>query len=368
MYLNQNIHQQAAIDLLCRLISVPSLSRKEDQTAAIIESFLKDQGCTTFRKGNNVWVRSMIDERLPVVLLNSHHDTVKPVASWTRDPYTPTIENGRLYGLGSNDAGASLVSLMMTFLHFDQQKERNYNLIYAATAEEEITGKNGIAFILDDLGPLDLAIVGEPTQMQMAVAEKGLMVLDCETVGKTGHAARDEGVNAICLALDDIEWFRNFKFPHRSPLLGSVKMTVSVINAGYQHNIIPDSCKYVVDVRTNEFYKNDDALEIIRKYMKNSSIKPRSTHINSSSISMDHPFVQRGLSLGLTAFGSPTTSDQARIPYPSIKIGPGDSARSHTADEYILLDEIQNGIETYIQLLDGAFANAIQSDYGFLEK
>ena len=344
---------QTAIDLLCRLIATPSLSREEDRTAAIIESFLKEQGCTTFRKGNNVWVQSVIDERLPVVLLNSHHDTVKPVASWTRDPFTPTTENGRLYGLGSNDAGASLVCLMMTFLYFAGQKDRNFNLIYAATAEEEITGKNGIALILDDLGTLDLAIVGEPTQMQMAIAEKGLMALDCETVGKTGHAARNEGVNAIYLALDDIEWFRNFQFPHSSPLLGDVKMTVSIINAGYQHNIVPDSCKYVVDVRTNEFYKNDDALEIIRKNIKHSKITPRSTHINSSSISMEHPLVQRGLSLGLTAFGSPTTSDQARIPYPSVKIGPGDSSRSHTADEYIVLDEIWNGIDTYINLLNG---------------
>ncbi len=350
-----NLDQKSrnAIDLLCRLIAIPSLSREEDQTAGIIESFLKEQGCTVFRKGNNVWVQSMIDDRLPVILLNSHHDTVKPVATWTRDPFVPSIENGKLYGLGSNDAGASLVSLMMTFLHFAEQKDRSYNLIYAATAEEEITGKNGIALILDDLGLLDLAIVGEPTQMQMAVAEQGLMVLDCETIGKTGHAARNEGINAIYLALVDIEWFRNFKFPNTSPLLSDVKMTVSVINAGYQHNVVPDSCKYVVDVRTNEHYKNADALAIIREYMKNSTVIPRSTHINSSSIPMEHPLVQRGLSLGLNAFGSPTTSDQARIPYTSIKIGPGDSARSHTADEYIVLDEIRHGIETYIRLLSG---------------
>ena len=344
---------QLAIDLLCRLIATPSLSREEDQTADIIESFLKEQGCSTSRKGNNVWVQSVIDPQLPVVLLNSHHDTVKPVASWTRDPFAATIEDGKLYGLGSNDAGASLVSLMMTFLHFEKQNDRGYNLIYAATAEEEITGKNGIALILDDLGPLDLAIVGEPTQMQMAVAEKGLMVLDCETIGKTGHAARNEGVNAIYLALNDIDWFRNFNFPNSSPLLGDVKMTVSVINAGYQHNVVPDSCKYIVDVRTNEHYKNIDALTIIREHMKYSTITPRSTHINSSSIPMEHPLVQRGLSLGLTAFGSPTTSDQARIPYTSIKIGPGDSARSHTADEYIVLEEIRDGIETYIRLLEG---------------
>ena len=349
-----NIEQktQLAIDFLCRLIAIPSLSREEDQTASLIESFLKEQGCITFRKGNNVWVRSFIDERLPVVLLNSHHDTVKPVASWTRDPFTATIDDGKLYGLGSNDAGASLVSLMMTFLHLAGQKNRDYNLVFAATAEEEITGKNGIALILDELGPLDLAIVGEPTQMQMAVAEKGLMVLDCETSGKTGHAARDEGINAIYLAMEDIGWFRNFKFPFTSPLLGEVKMTVSVINSGYQHNIVPDSCKYVVDVRTNEYYKNAEALAIVRDHMKHSTVIPRSTHINSSSISIEHPLVQRGLSLGLVTYGSPTTSDQARIPYTSIKIGPGDSARSHTADEYIVTDEIRYGIETYIRLMD----------------
>ena len=344
---------QTAIDLLCRLIATPSLSREEEKTADIIEQFLKDQGCTTFRKGNNVWVRSMIDDTMPVVLLNSHHDTVKPVASWTRDPFTPAIENGKLYGLGSNDAGASLVSLMMTFLHFANQKDRTFNLIYAATAEEEITGKNGIALIMDDLGPLDLAIVGEPTQMQMAVAEKGLMVLDCETIGKTGHAARNEGINALYLALEDIEWFRNFKFPLSSSLLGDVKMTVSVINAGIQHNVIPDNRKYVVDVRTNESYKNTDALAIIRENMKHSSVTPHSTNKNSSSIPVDHPIVQSGLSLGLTTFGSPTTSDQSLIKYPSVKIGPGDSARSHTANEYIMLDEIQNGIDIYIKLLNG---------------
>ena len=348
-----NQQSQAAIDLLCRLIATPSPSREEEQTAEIIEQFLKEQGCTTFRKGNNVWVKSIIDEKLPVILLNSHHDTVKPVASWTRKPFEPVIENGRLYGLGSNDAGASLVCLMMTFLHFAKQKDRTFNLIFAATAEEEITGKNGIALILDELRPLDLAIVGEPTQMQMAVAEKGLMVLDCETAGKTGHAARNEGINAIYLAMDDMDWFRKYRFPNPSPLLGEVKMTVTMINAGYQHNIIPDSCKYVVDLRSNELYKNTDLLELIRKHLKYSSITPRSTCINSSSIPMEHPVVQRGLSLGLTAFGSPTTSDQAQIPYPSMKIGPGDSARSHTADEYIELEEIDKGVEIYIQLLEG---------------
>ncbi len=342
---------EIAVDLLKRLIATPSLSREESRTADIIDSFLKEQGCDTSRKGNNVWVRSIIDDRLPVILLNSHHDTVKPVSSWTRDPFMPVIEDGKLYGLGSNDAGASLVSLMMTFLHFEKQKDRKYNLIYAATAEEEITGMNGIALILDELGPLDLAIVGEPTQMQPAIAEKGLMVLDCETVGKTGHAARNEGINALYLAVDDIERIRNFKFPKTSPLLGEVKMTVSIIQAGYQHNIVPDNCKYTVDVRTNEFYKNTEALEIIRAVVRNSAVTPRSTHINSSSIPREHPFVQRCLSFGMTPYGSPTTSDQARIPYMSVKIGPGDSARSHTADEFIYLNEIEKGIVLYIKLL-----------------
>ena len=347
------MERSVVTDLLCSLISTPSLSCEEDKTADLIESFLKERGNVTFRKGNNVWVQSLIDERLPVILLNSHHDTVKPSASWTRDPFTPSIENGRLYGLGSNDAGASLVSLMMTYLHFEKQKERKFNLIYAATAEEEIAGQNGIALILDDLGHIDLAIVGEPTQMQMAVAEKGLIVLDCETIGKTGHAARNEGVNAIYLAMEDIEWFRNFKFPHTSHQLGDVKMSVSVINAGYQHNIVPDSCKYVVDVRTNEHYNNFDVVSIINSNMKHSTVKPRSMNTKSSSIPMEHPVVQRGLSLGLTAFGSPTTSDQTKIDYTSIKIGPGDSSRSHSADEYILLEEIQNGIDIYIKLLNG---------------
>jgi acetylornithine deacetylase len=342
-----------AVELLSRLIAVPSLSREEEKTADIIESFLKEQGCDTHRRANNVWVCSMIDDSLPVILLNSHHDTVKPVSSWTRDPFLPEIVDGRLYGLGSNDAGASLVCLMMAYLHFEKQEKRNYNLIYAATAEEEVSGKNGIVCILDDLGSVDFAVVGEPTQMQMAVAEKGLMVLDCETAGKTGHAARDEGINAVYLAMEDMEWFRSFQFPKVSGLSGSVKMTVTVIHSGYQHNIVPDKCTYTVDVRTNEYYTNEQVLDIIRSYMKYSVVTPRSTHLNSSSIPVAHPFVQKGLSLGLTTFGSPTTSDQSRIPYTSVKIGPGNSARSHTADEYIYVDEIKQGMELYVQLLNG---------------
>jgi acetylornithine deacetylase len=344
---------ETATELLCRLIATPSVSREEAQTADIIEAFLRERHCSVFRKGNNVWTRTAYHPERPTVLLNSHHDTVKPVASWTRDPFMPTVVDGRLYGLGSNDAGASLTALMMAFLHLAGQKELPFNLIYAATAEEEITGMNGIALILEDLGQLDLAIVGEPTHMQMAVAEKGLMVLDCEATGQTGHAARNEGVNAIYRAMEDMEWFRSYAFPNVSPLLGPVKMTVSVVSAGYQHNVVPDRCRYVVDVRTNEFYRNAEALEVIRSQMKHSVVTPRSMHINPSFIAPDHPVVQRGLSLGLSVFGSPTTSDQARIPYPSMKIGPGNSARSHTGDEYVVLEEIRGGIETYIRLLTG---------------
>jgi acetylornithine deacetylase len=277
---------------------------------------------------------------------------VKPSASWTIDPFNPIEKDGKLFGLGSNDAGASLVSLMFAFFHFAGDGQRPYNLIYSATAEEEISGKNGIESILPDLGKVDLAIVGEPTQMQMAIAGKGLMVLDCKTKGKTGHAARSEGINAIYLALEDIEWFRTYKFPKESSLLGPVKMSVTLINAGTQHNVVPDECTYVVDIRTNEFYKNLQALEIIRQHIKHSEITPRSTNLNSCSIPLDHPIVKRGLEMGLKYYGSPTSSDQMKIPYTSVKIGPGDSARSHSADEFVYLEEIKHGIDFYIKLLN----------------
>ncbi len=340
-----------AFHLFNQLISTPSMSREEDKTAALIYNFLEAEGANPQRKFNNVWVKSIISSDLPTIILNSHHDTVKPSASWTMDPFHPHEIEGKIYGLGSNDAGAALVSLMASFLALKDKPARPYNLIFAATAEEEVSGKNGIESILTELGKLDLAIVGEPTQMQMAVAEKGLMVLDCISKGISGHAARNEGVNAIYKAIEDIEWFRTFQFPRESGLLGPVKMSVTQISAGSQHNVVPDDCSYVVDVRTNEFYKNEQALQIIRKHMKNSEVIPRSTRINSSFIPMEHPLVVRGLSLGLQYYGSPTTSDQALIPCTSIKIGPGDSARSHTADEFIRIDEIEKGIEIYISLL-----------------
>jgi acetylornithine deacetylase len=345
-------HTQA-IELLKKLITIPSVSREEAGTADAIEQFLISKGLKPNRKGNNVWVTDIISDKLPTILLNSHHDTVKPSSSWTIDPYTPIEKEGKLFGLGSNDAGASLVSLMQVYLHFVSNKNRKYNLIFAASAEEELGGKGGIESIKPELGKIDLAIVGEPTQMQMAVAEKGLMVLDCKTIGVSGHSARNEGVNAIYKALPDLEWFRTFQFPETSEILGPVKMTVTQINAGYQHNMVPDSCTYVVDVRTNEFYSNEEAAKIIQSHMQNSEAIPRSTRLNSSKIPLDHPLVKRGQELGLTYYGSPTTSDQAIIRTTSMKIGPGDSARSHSADEFVYLEEIKKGIEIYIQLLDG---------------
>lgn len=342
-----------AISLLKQLITQPSLSREEDKTAGLIFDFLKSEGASPERKNNNVWEKSVISESLPTILLNSHHDTVKPSASWTLDPFQPLEKDGKLFGLGSNDAGGALVSMIAAYLALKDIADRPYNLILVASAEEEVSGKNGIESILPELGKLDLAIVGEPTLMQMAVAEKGLMVLDCKSTGVSGHAARNEGVNAIYKAMEDIEWFRTFDFPYKSSLLGPVKMSVTQINAGSQHNVVPDLCTYVVDVRSNECYRNEETLQIIRKHVKNSEVTPRSTRINSSFIPLEHPMVQRGISLGLSYYGSPTTSDQALIPCTSIKIGPGDSSRSHTADEYIYIEEIGKGISTYISLLMG---------------
>jgi acetylornithine deacetylase len=339
------------IELLKSLVSVPSLSQNEEEAAEVIRQFLIDSKVKFDSKANNTWVRNRNwRDGLPVILLNSHIDTVRPASGYTRDPYSPDVENGVLYGLGSNDAGGSLVTLLAVFMHFNLVENLPFNLIYSATAEEEISGTNGLASILSDLGPITLAIVGEPTRMQMAIAEKGLMVLDCMAHGKSGHAAREEGENAIYKAMGDIEKIRNFKFEKVSPILGSVKTTVTMINAGTQHNVIPDICSFVIDVRTNEYYSNQQAWEILDQLIE-SDVKPRSIRLNSSGIPVDHPIVQRGISLGLNYYGSPTTSDQAVIPYPSIKIGPGDSARSHTADEYISISEIEEGFRIYIDLL-----------------
>ncbi|MGB3849977.1 MAG: M20 family metallo-hydrolase [Tunicatimonas sp.] len=344
---------QPAVALLQQLIKTSSFSREEHPTATILQQYLEQSGKSVHRQDNNVWAFSQ-DYRSdrPTLLLNSHHDTVRPTASWTRDPFSPAVRNGKLYGLGSNDAGGALVALLHTFLYLDE-RPRSYNLLFAATAEEEISGANGIASIMESVGPIALGIVGEPTQMEMAVAEKGLMVLDCEARGLSGHAARHEGVNAIYAAIQDIRWIQEFHFPEKSDLLGEVSTCVTQIEAGTQHNVVPDRCTFVVDVRTNERYTNERVLEII-DHNTVSQVTPRSLRLNSSSIALDHPLVRRGTALGLVHYGSPTLSDQALLKgFPTLKLGPGKSERSHTADEYIKVSEIEHGIATYCQLLDG---------------
>ncbi len=342
-----------SIALLMAMIEIPSLSREEKAVADYLEEKFIQWGLHPTRNGNNLWMRNAKwSEGKPVILLNSHVDTVHPARGWTYEPYKATVEEERITGLGSNDAGASVVSLLGLFRHFYETDNLPFNLIYCASAEEEISGEHGVASILNQLGKIDLAIVGEPTQMQIAIAEKGLIVLDCEAKGKSGHAARNEGENAIYKAIKDIQILEAYRFPLESEVLGPVKMTVTQIEAGQQHNVVPDSCRFVVDVRTNEHYSNEEAFQIIKGLIQ-SEVRPRSFRLNSSGINADHPLVQSGLKMGLQIYGSPTTSDQAVIPYPSIKMGPGDSARSHTANEYILVTEISDGIATYIRLLEG---------------
>lgn len=341
-----------SVELLKAMIEIPSVSREEKEVADFLEGKFSVWGLKPTRSGNNLWMRNAkwSDDK-PVILLNSHIDTVCPAGGWKSDPFQTIIEGQRITGLGSNDAGASVVSLLGAFRYFFEADNLQYNLLFCTSAEEEISGDNGVASILDRLGRIDLAIVGEPTQMQIAIAEKGLLVLDCEAKGRSGHAARNEGENAIYKAINDIQILQSYKFPLESAVLGPVKMTVTQIEAGRQHNVVPDSCRFVVDVRTNEFYSNEEAYQIISGLIK-SEVKPRSFRLNSSGISADHPLVKRGIEIGLHIYGSPTTSDQAVIPYPSIKIGPGDSARSHTANEYILINEINEGIATYVKLLE----------------
>ncbi|MBC5991760.1 M20 family metallo-hydrolase [Pontibacter cellulosilyticus] len=347
----QYLYQQA-VKLLQQLIQTPSLSREEDKTAAILADFLKKHGIEVHQQLNNVWAfNKHYNQQLPTILLNSHHDTVKPNSGYTRNPFEASIGDGKLYGLGSNDAGGCLVSLIAAFLYFNNQLNLKYNLVLAATAEEEISGRNGIELILPQLGELEAAIVGEPTEMHLAVAEKGLLVLDCVAKGKAGHAAREEGINAIYEALEDINWFQKYKFEKESEHLGPVKMSVTVINAGTQHNVVPDNCQFTVDVRLTDAYTMEEVLETIQQHVK-AEVKPRSTRLKPSSISMEHALVQAGLQMGRNTYGSPTTSDQALLPIPSLKMGPGFSGRSHMADEYIYLHEIEEGINLYIDLLE----------------
>lgn len=343
---------QDSTSLLRDLIRIPSFSREENQTGDAIERFLQQRDVRTYRKMNNIWAyNKFFDAAKPTILLNSHHDTVKPNTGYTRNPFSPDIEDGVLYGLGSNDAGGCLVSLIATFLHFYPQEGLAYNFCLAATAEEEISGINGLELVIPDLGPLDFAIVGEPTGMQLAVAERGLMVLDCIAYGKAGHAARDEGDNAIYKALKDIDWFVSYRFPKESEEFGPIKMSVTVIHAGSQHNVVPATCEFVVDIRVTDAYRNEEVLDIIRQHVT-CEVNPRSVRLKPSSIPKDHPVVQAGLALGRTTYGSPTTSDQALLDIPSLKLGPGDSARSHMADEFIYLNEIDEGIRLYINILD----------------
>lgn len=339
------------IDLLKNMIRIPSFSRDEGAVADFLERWMLTEGFAARRLGNNLWMESGPADGRPTILLNAHIDTVKPASGYTRDPFTPEIEDGCLYGLGSNDDGGSLIALLETYSRLIQ-KEQPYRLIFSATAEEEVSGKGGLDLILPELGLIDFGVMGEPTGMRMAVAERGLMVLDCTAYGKSGHAARNEGVNAIYKAIEDIQWFKSHSFDRVSDFLGAVKMSVTQINAGTQHNVVPDKCAFVVDVRPNGMYTNPELLELIKSSVS-CEVKERSTRIGSSHLPMDHPAVVRGLSLGLEPFGSPTTSNQALCHFPTLKIGPGDSARSHSADEYIRLDEIADGIETYVALLDG---------------
>ncbi|MDR0758062.1 MAG: M20 family metallo-hydrolase [Tannerella sp.] len=342
----------SAIDLLKGMTAIPSFSRGETAVADYLQSQWQKAGHTVHRKGNNLWLTSQpFDTAKPVILLNSHIDTVKPVDGWTKAPFSPVEVDGRLYGLGSNDAGGCVVSLYGAFTILSARPQP-YNLIFLASAEEEVSGSNGVESVLSELPPVAFGVVGEPTAMHPAVAEKGLMVIDCISHGKSGHAARDEGVNAILLAMKDIGWFHSYTFPQQSDLLGPVKMTVTMIEAGTQHNVVPDTCKFTIDVRSNEFYSNRLLFDIIREKVA-SEVIPRSFRLNSSCTDTCHPFVRRAVTLGKTPFGSPTLSDQALMPFPTVKIGPGDSARSHTADEYILLSEIRHAIETYVLLLDG---------------
>ena len=340
-----------AVELLKALIAIPRISRNEAIASNLLEEWMTNWGLTPKREANNLWaVADNYNEAKPTLLLNAHIDTLKPVQTWTRNPHQPSIEDDRLYGLGSNDCGGGLVTLMQVY-RILKDSDRQYNLVFVASAEEEVSGKNGIERVLPLLPKIDVAIVGEPTGMQPAIAEKGLMVIDGYAKGVSGHAARNEGVNAIYEALDDLMWLRDYHFRKESPLLGATKMTVTQVESGTQHNVIPDVLHFVIDVRTNEFYQNEYVFAFLQKQMKRCELKVRSFRLHSSSIAEDHPLVKRCTDLGLKPFGSPTLSDQALMPFPSFKLGPGESARSHSADEFICISEIEQALETYLKII-----------------
>ena len=342
---------QEAVELLKRMIATPSLSRNEAQTGDLLFAFLDEQGAAPERLHNNIWARAEgFDPERPTLLLNSHHDTVRPAASYTRDPFTPAIEQGCLYGLGSNDAGASVVTLTETFLTFRRQK-LPFNLVLALSAEEECMGEHGMRALVPALGRIDMALVGEPTGMQAATGERGLVVLDCTARGKSGHAARGEGVNALYIALDDIARLRTFRFERESELLGPVGIAVTQIEAGTQHNVVPDVCRFVVDLRTTDAYSNEEVVEILRGAIRSEAV-PRSTRIRAAAVSEDHPLVRAARAIGRNTFVSPTTSDRTLMPFPSLKMGPGDSARSHSADEFVRIDEIEQAIVLYEKYIE----------------
>lgn len=351
--MTQEQYVSDAVELLKKLIATPSVSRNEKDAADIMEQTIRSYGFEPQREANNLWIIDPhYDESRPTLLLNAHIDTVKPVASWSRNPFSPDVEDGVLYGLGSNDCGGGLCSLLQIFRMLTE-KPQSYNLIYLASAEEEVSGKDGITRALPLLPHIDLAIVGEPTGMNPAVAEKGLMVLDVIAHGKSGHAARNEGVNAIYEALDDMRWIRDYKFEKVSEFLGPTKMTLTVVNAGTQHNVIPDKCTMLVDIRTNEFYDNEEVYEFIRQHLK-SEVKAHSFRLKSSRINPEHPLIRKCVAMGMKPFGSPTLSDQALMHFPSFKLGPGESSRSHSANEFIRISEIRDAIAKYETLLDGA--------------
>lgn len=355
MSIDSNVSEKA-IELLKKLISIQSYSSEEDETAQVLFDYLNEHGFKAQRKKNNVWAWSGVnDESKPTLLLNSHHDTVKATSKWTYDPFNGTEKDGKLIGLGSNDAGGPLVSLLHVFIELSK-KEQPYNLVFLASAEEESSGKQGVPIVLGELGNIDVGVVGEPTSMNMAIAERGLIVLDCVAHGQSGHAARGEGENSIYKAIKDIEWFQNFDFERKSEVLGKINMTVTQIEAGTQHNVVPDECRFVVDVRPNEHYTNEEVVEIIRSQVI-CDVHPRSLNLNASGISSDHPIVQNGKKMGIYTYGSQTMSDQVHMPFPCIKMGPGDTKRSHTADEYIYFKEIEEGIALYLKLLNGLEIN-----------